>query len=295
MPSIATEERFRLLPEATSASTKKKPSSAAQAAYERAKQAIDRRSTLVSALFGFIFERSLKRSFHAVRLVAEAPPPSASTPRLVIYSNHPSWWDPVTYVSMGRQLFPGRPLFAPMEEAMLVRYPFMAGMGAFPVSHGSKRGAVDFLATSEEILKSDQNILLIACQGHFADARERPLKAESGIAHLASIGSGISFAPLAIEYVFWVEKRPELLLRFGPLINGETLKSQPIVERLEYLRAALEKTMDALAQVSIARDETAFTTILSGASAIDPVYDAWRRFKAFLSGRQFRPEHGDRP
>jgi hypothetical protein len=196
---------------------------------------------------------------------------------------------------MVRRLFPGRPFFAPMEEAMLVRYPFMAGMGAFPVSHGSKRGAADFLAASEEILKSDQNILLIACQGHFADPRERPLQAESGIAHLASVGSEISFVPLAIEYVFWVEKRPELLLHFGPVIDGSALKLLPIAERLEYLRMELEKAMDALAQLSIARDETAFTTILSGAGDIDPVYDAWRRFKAFVSGRRFRPEHGDHP
>jgi 1-acyl-sn-glycerol-3-phosphate acyltransferase len=265
------------------------------AARERAKQAIANRSALVFAFFGFIFERLLKRSFHAVRVVTAAPAPAASTPRLVIYTNHPSWWDPVTYIFMGRRLFPGRPLFSPMEEAMLVRYPFMAGMGAFPISHGSKRGAADFLASSAEVLKQDQNILLIACQGHFADARERPLKAEAGIAHLVSAGSNISFVPVAIEYVLWLEKRPELLLRFGPIIDGNTLKSMPVPARLEYLRAALESTMDALAELSIARDATAFTTILSGASEINPVYDAWRRFKALIGGQRFRPEHGDQP
>jgi 1-acyl-sn-glycerol-3-phosphate acyltransferase len=292
---ITTEEPFHLPREATDEPRKKRPSPAAEAARERAKQSIAKRSAIVFAFFGFIFERSLKRSFHAARLVTKASPPPAAMPRLVIYTNHPSWWDPVTYVVMGRRLFPGRPLFAPMEEEMLLRYPFMASIGAFPVNHGSKRGAAGFLAASEEILKSDQNILLIACQGHFVDPRERPLKAEAGIAHLASIGSHITFVPLAIEYVHWLEKRPELLLRFGPVIDGDTLKSLPIAERLEHLRSALEKTMDALAQVSIARDETAFTTILSGAREINAIYDAWRRLRAFMSGRRFRPEHGDQP
>jgi len=272
--------------------TRETPPLATHAARERAKQAIAKRSALIFAFFGFIFERSLKRGFHAVRLVKAAPIPAASTPRLVIYTNHPSWWDPVTYIFMGRRLFPGRPLFSPMEEAMLVRYPFMAGMGAFPISHGSKRGAADFLASSAEVLKQDQNILLIACQGHFADARERPLKAEAGIAHLANAGSNIHFVPLAIEYVLWLEKRPELLLRFGPVIDGDMLKSLPIADRLEHLRAALESNMDALAELAIARDERAFTTILSGTSDINPVYDAWRRFKALVSGQRFRPEHG---
>jgi 1-acyl-sn-glycerol-3-phosphate acyltransferase len=280
------------LPHELTEKTRETSSLSAQAARERAKQAIAKRSAFVFAFFGFIFERTLKRGFHAVRLVSAAPVPAASTPRLVIYTNHPSWWDPVTYIFMGRRLFPGRPLFSPMEEAMLVRYPFMAGMGAFPINHGSKRGAAAFLASSAEVLKQDQNILLIACQGHFADARERPLKAEAGIAHLASAGSNISFVPLAIEYVLWLEKRPELLLRFGPIIDGDRLKSMPAADRLEHLRAALESTMDALADLSIARDETAFTTILSGASDINPVYDVWRRFKSFIKGQRFHPEHG---
>ncbi len=256
-----------------------------------AARAVGRRSGAFSGFFGFIFERAIRRDFNAVRLAAASPPPSAATPRLVIYTNHPSWWDAATYMYVCRRFFDARPIFSPIEASMLRRYPFMARIGAFGVERRSARGAIGFLAICRAILAGERNILIVACQGRFADVRDR-LELERGVAHLADMATGVTFLPLAIEYAFWEERRPELLLHFGAPIRGDALASLPLAERIAILEPALATAMAALAGDSIRRDATAFHTLMSGAKGVNPFYDAWRRAKAVMTGRRFDPSHG---
>jgi 1-acyl-sn-glycerol-3-phosphate acyltransferase len=262
-----------------------------RAAGERATQAVAKRSAFVFAFFAFIFEKSLKRDFNAVRLAKDKPGPKPDTPRLVIYSNHPSWWDAVVYVFLVRRLFASRPVFSPMEASQLAHYPFMARMGAFGVARGQAQGAIDFLATARAVLAKPEPILIVACQGRFADVREHPLRIEPGIAHLAGLADGLTFVPLAIEYVFWSERRPELLLRFGEAIPGDSLKALPPARRNIVLEEGLESTMAALASAALARDPAGFDLLLSGASGVNPIYDLWRRIKSFVSRQTYRPGH----
>ena len=264
------------------------------AARDVALRAVRQRSATFFSSFGFIFQRALRRDFNAIRLATASPPPSPATPRLVIYTNHPSWWDAAVYTYVCRHFFDGRPIFSPIEASMLRRYPFMARIGAFGVERRSTRGAIGFLAICREILASERNILIIACQGRFADVRDR-LELERGIAHLADMACGVTFLPLAIEYTFWDERRPELLLRFGAPIRGDDLAALPLEERIAILEPALAAAMTALAGESIGRDATAFRTLLSGAKGVNPFYDAWRRAKALTTGRRFDPSHGGRP
>ncbi len=262
------------------------------AARDVAERAVGRRSGAFFGFFGYIFERAMRRDFNAVRLASVSPPPSAATPRLVIYTNHPSWWDAAVYVYVSRRLFDNRPIFSPMEASMLRRYPFMARIGGFGVERRSARGAIGFLATCRAILAGERNILIVACQGRFADVRDR-LELERGVAHIADLAAGVTFLPLAIEYAFWEERRPELLLRFGAPIRGDDLAALPLDGRLAMLQPALAAAMAALAGDSIRRDATAFRTLLSGAKGVNPFYDAWRRAKAAMAGRRFDPSHGD--
>ena len=257
-------------------------------------RAVGRRSAAFFGFFGFIFERALRGDFNAVRLAAASPPPDAATPRLVIYTNHPSWWDAAVYCYVCRRLFGSRPIFSPIEASMLRRYPFMARIGAFGVERRSARGAIGFLAICREILARVDNILIVACQGRFADVRDR-LELERGVAHLADMAAGVTFLPLAIEYAFWEERRPELLLRFGAPIRGDDLAALPLDGRLAILEPALATAMAALARDSIRRDADAFRTLLSGAKGVNPFYDGWRRAKAMVTGRRFDPSHGGDP
>ena len=97
--------------------------------------------------------------------------------------------------------------------------------------------------------------------------------------------------PLAIEYVFWNESRPELLLRVGtPLAGAPGLRAADWTIRLE---TALTETMDALATDARAREPARFARLLLGRAGVGGPYDAWRRLRARLAGQDFSASHGE--
>ena len=259
---------------------------------QQAEQALARRSPLMVAFFSRIFAQALARDFHAVRLSRAGPRPDPGTPRLVVYSNHPSWWDAPAYALLARTIFTGRAGYAPVDAKMLGRYGFMARIGAFGVAQDSHAGAAFFLAAAAKILERPEGLLFVTAQGRFADARERPVALRPGLAHLAGHAAQASFLPLALDYVFWDERKPELLMRFGRPLPAASLLGLSIKERNAALGRALEETMDALAAEAIARDPAAFDTLLQGRIGVGGVYDLWRRARAFLRGGRFSPAHG---
>jgi 1-acyl-sn-glycerol-3-phosphate acyltransferase len=222
-----------------------------------------------------------------------APAELLSARKLAIYANHPSWWDGVAFLTLSRLLMPQRKVFAPIDAAMLRRYPFLARIGAFGVEQASARGASEFLATCRAALAADAP-LMIAAQGRFADVRERPLSLRPGLAHLVDVEPELCLVPLAIEYAFWNEKQPEMLVRFGAPIAAKDLAGLKSSARLIVLEQRLTETLDELSAAAISRDASRFVELLAGARGVNPIYDAWRRLKAAVRGKSFSPEHGAR-
>ncbi len=251
-------------------------------------------SRFLTEWFGGYATKHLAKHFHGVRISKETSLPALEGP-LVVYGNHASWWDPLIAVFLTREVFTGRTAFAPIDAAALEKYRFFTKLGFFGVDQeGSRRGAVQFLRTAGVILGQPDSVLWLTPQGEFADVRRRPLTFQPGIAHLAARIPGVTFLPLAIEYVFWEERFPETLLKFGdPMTSDEVAASAPDTEsRLRLLEARLQDTQDALAEESQARDSGNFEILLAGRSGASAVYDLWRSAAARLRGRKFDPHHG---
>ncbi len=251
---------------------------------DSAAEGLAARSPLMLRLFGRLFARDLASQFHAVRCSGQ--PPAGAGP-LVVFANHPSWWDGELFVWLGATMFSGRRGFAPMEAAMLQRYRFFRRLGGFGVAPGFA-GASAFLAMGRAVLGLEDGLLLVNAEGRFRDVRDRPLQVAGGLAHLARWAPAARFAPLAIEYAYWDERRPNLLLRFGETVSAEAVRASGRA----VLSDALTATMDALAIDAAFRDPARFTTLLTGKAAINPVYDGWRRARALLQGQRFDPAHG---
>src|SRR3712207_1328673 len=150
-------------------------------------RALAQRSPLIFGFFARVFRRALPRDFHAMRLSRQGPPPDPATPRLVIYSNHPSWWDAVAFLLLADTVFRGRAGYAPIHADMLTRYRFMARIGTFGIEPEGRAGGAAFLAAARQILGRPEGLLLVTAQGRFADVRERPLQLRPGLAHVASL------------------------------------------------------------------------------------------------------------
>jgi 1-acyl-sn-glycerol-3-phosphate acyltransferase len=245
--------------------------------------------------FRFIFERFARKNLRAVRLAAwGAPQPGDAGAPLVVFANHPSWWDGVAFMVLSTELLPGRRMFIPMDAAALARYGFMPRIGVFGVEAGSARGAIGFLRTSQAVLADPGHMLWMNAPGRFCDVRERPVPIAPGLVRLAELAPKARFLPLALEYPFWSEKSAEMLAGFGPPIEGVTLAAMDREARAAHLARALEATMDRLAADAISRDAARFRPVLQGRAGMGGIYQGWRRIHAMLRGEKFDPRHDPR-
>lgn len=255
--------------------------------------ASDRPAALYSArhlaFFDYMFTRFARRHMRALR-VAEWGLPQIPPGPLVVYANHPSWWDGVAFMLLSRRLFPGRRMFIPMEAAALARYGFMRRLGVFGVEQDSARGAVAFLRIASRTLQNG-DMLWMNAPGRFCDPRERPVPIAPGLTRLAELAPQASFLPLALEYPFWGERKPEMLAGFGPPLPGAALQAMPRAEREAALAGALQAAMDRLAADAMARDPCRFRVVQQGREGMGGFYDLWRRARAALAGRRFDPRH----
>jgi 1-acyl-sn-glycerol-3-phosphate acyltransferase len=213
---------------------------------------------------------------------------------MVFFSNHASWWDALVCLVLKAEFFPKRKAFTPIDAAMLERYKIFRKLGFFGVEQRSRRGAIKFLRTAENILREPDSLMAITPQSRFADARERPVRFESGLGHLATRVERAMFVPMAMELVFWEERLPEILVRFGDAI--EITAEHSLAFESKYFTSLFEQklqaTQDALAVEAQRRNPDDFETILRGGAGQGGIYDLWRGLKAKLRGEKFSKEHG---
>lgn len=255
-----------------------------------------RRSAMLHRFMVSYFHRFFARHMNALRVANWGlPDVAAGNGPLVVYSNHPAWWDAAIYVLAADRLFPAHESYAPIDAEMLERYGVLGRIGAFGVDLHSARGAAAFLEASAEILSSPHRALWVTAQGRFGDVRDRPLGVKPGVARLPELAPDCRVLPLAIEYSFWLERGAEAFLAFGQPIEGRELLSLSRAARVERLERDLTGTLDRLSADVRTRDPLRFTSVLEGRAGIGGVYDGWRRAVARLRGRAFDAAHQRRP
>jgi 1-acyl-sn-glycerol-3-phosphate acyltransferase len=247
------------------------------------------RSPALIFLFSYYLRWYFARHFHAVRISRTGLPDAPADRPLIIYSNHPSWWDPALFILVSSRLMPKRAGFGPMEAASLRKYALFRHMGVFGIEPETQGGAARFQRTSLALLRAGPHAMWITAEGRFTDARRRPVHLRPGIAHLARLVPEATILPLAIEYTFWNESRPEALIRFGPPVPHDPERSA--AEWGGALEHALTATMDVLAAESAQRSPALFLPLVRGGAGVGGVYDLFRRARAWSAGRAFDPSH----
>ena len=251
-----------------------------------------RRSPVLLFLFRLYLRWLFWRRFGGVRvLTAPAPLAFAGRP-LVVYCNHPSWWDPALLLLTIPLFFPYHRGYGPMDAAALQRYRMLGAMGVFGIEMTHPRAAAQFLHTAKKMLQAPDMCLCVTAEGAFTDPRLRPIKLRRGLAHLAAACPGAVFLPLALEYCFWNESKPEALMAFGEPVVFEGASPASWQTQLEQ---ALTRTMDRLAAASAARRPQVFDLVMRGTAGVGGPYDAWRRLISALRGRRFDPRHQPEP
>jgi 1-acyl-sn-glycerol-3-phosphate acyltransferase len=244
-------------------------------------------SGITLRFFVRIVRSHFRRHFRSV-MVQHANRLAAATGPLIVYTNHSSWWDPMTCILLAQTLLPGRRHYAPMDAEALARSPLLRKLGIFPVEMTTPRGAAQFLRKSQAILR-EGGVLWVTPQGRFADPRQWPLGFKPGLAALVRRMPEAQILPLAIEYTFWDEQLPEALLHIAPPVEMEAGATTEGATR--QLETELAAAMLALQTASIARDAHAFQTLLRGSRGTGGWYVWGRRLRAIPTGRKVRLNH----
>ncbi len=245
-------------------------------------------SPLLVRGFSMIARRRLRHGFRAVRVMGGERLAAQVSGPVIVYLNHPSWWDPLLCLALARALLPGRTHYAPISAASLKQYPLFARLGMFPVEQNSSRGAVQFLRGAEAVLAGG-GVLWVTAQGAFTDVRVRPAVLKPGLGALVHRLHAATVVPVAMEYTFWNQRLPEALVAIGEPVNVSDGRSQVSAAWTTLLEARLEALQDDLAMASCKRDSAKFATLLDGGRGTAGVYGAWQRVRSRLRG-----EHGVR-
>lgn len=258
------------------------------------------RSAWLFDRFARYVQWDLGRRFDAVRLLKRGHETLGDLPAdrpVIVYSNHPSWWDPLLGVAVTVACLGERKTYAPIDAAMLEKYKVFKRLGFFGIEADARRGGAAFLRTGDAVLleptdreSRPRNAVWITAEGRFSDPRRRPITLRPGVAHLAARRPEAVVVPVAMEYPFWTEAKPEALAAVGEPIDVFTATRD--VEALDAALAdALQKTMNALAEPAIAKSPEAFDTLVRGRAGLGGLYDAARLLGSWARGRRFDPRH----
>lgn len=212
--------------------------------------------------FCWYARKMVRRSFSVFAIEdrpLEESPISATAP-LIVYANHPGWWDPIVGMLLCREYFPERSYFAPIDRTALEKYRVFKKLGYFGIDLSSTKGAASFLTSATRILAMNGGSLWVTPEGKFTDPRHPNPPFMPGIAHLASKNPHVVCLPLAIEYPFVEEKLPLMLCRFGsPIRCDADARKEDFSKSLEY---ALRETQQRLTHSVVQRSWGEFRVLL---------------------------------
>ena len=230
-----------------------------------------------------------RRHFHALRLL-DGSHPAIEGRSLVVYTNHPGWWDPLVFLLVAEQLYPGRLNYGPIDASALGKYRFLESIGFLGIEPGTWQGSKKFLRSARASQQRTDTIFWITAAGTFVDPRVRPVPIRPGVAHVAAGGEGL-LVPMAMEYPFLNERLPEALVAFGKPIDLSAAEARSTDAWQEQLTDALAATQEQLAEAAMARDAAAFRTLAVVREGVGTVYDTLRWASARLRGKRFDPSH----
>ncbi|GAB4514855.1 MAG: lysophospholipid acyltransferase family protein [Phycisphaerales bacterium] len=254
-----------------------------------------RTNTHVLRWFRWYIRRMVRKSFNSVRVSKDSADAlevlRTSASPLVVAMNHQSWWDPLVGLLISGELCPDRPGLAPMDREMLERFAILRRVAVFGLDPDDP-ASLDAMRTyvGDFMREHTGAALWLTPQGEFADPRT-PIRLRPGAAAVAADHDGCRAVSIAIEYTFWLDKKPELFLHMSVV-------DPPDARSVAGWHRAFTRTMrsdnERLSRLVAGRSPDAFTPLLtSTGGGTSPVYNLWLRLRGkrtdLASDRTARP------
>lgn len=175
-----------------------------------------------------------KRHFHTIQLLG-TPPEIPNDLPLLLLPNHSTWWDGFFVYLLNKRIF-RRTAYLMMLEEQLSKYWFFAKIGAYSIEPGQRRGIVESLAYTVELLNQPMSLVSVFPQGELLPWHTRPLDYKRGVEWiLQRYGKQVAVLSLAIRTEFLGERCPSAFFLFGEVnpFDAETFRGMDWLEKTE--------------------------------------------------------------
>ncbi len=159
----------------------------------------------------------------------------------IFFAPHCNWWDGIVLYNISHRIC-HKEIRLMIEE--LNRFPLLRRGGGFSVNKKSPQSAMKALQYSVDVIGDLRNILFIFPQGIIRPPHYRPIEFQTGLAYIAQNAvkryGRVNLIPVAIDYCFFRDNRPEVVVNFGKRIE---LDRQNIDSDRKSLSHSLEKAL----------------------------------------------------
>ena len=238
------------------------------------------KNDILDALLFVYFRRLMRRSFHtlAARGLENLRQLPGDRP-VLLFCNHTNWWDGLVIYLLTRQM-PHKAAYCMMEEKQLKHYRFFTWLGAFSVDLSNPLRSAVALRYAQRLLQRNETAIWIFPQGKLSRPAD-PIDIRPGTDYLAKNAPHALLVPVAIQYAFFREDRPNVLIEVGrPFLAVDSSEVRIARECTE-----VSKRVN---QAAIEQDITGFATLFSPRLTVNK---RWEWIKLALTGRlnEFSP------
>lgn len=170
----------------------------------------------IASLFFF---NMLQNRFFAFRYKGSEDSVEKGVPT-ILFAPHCNWWDGIVMYNITHRIF-HKEIRLMIEE--LNRFPLLRRGGGYSVCKKSPQTAMRALKYSVDVVGDLKNILCIFPQGIIRPPHFRPMQFQTGLAYIAQNAvkryGKVNLVPVAIDYCFFRDNRPEVVVNFGKRIE----------------------------------------------------------------------------
>lgn len=134
----------------------------------------------------------------------------------ILFAPHSNWWDGIVAYTVCNRICK-KEIRIMIEE--LNRFPIIRRGGGYSVNKKSPQSAMESLKYSVRVLKDPKSVLYIFPQGVINPPNHRPLEFQSGLAYITQKAvkeyGKVNLLPVAVNYFFLRDNRPEVLVEIG--------------------------------------------------------------------------------
>ncbi|MCQ2739478.1 MAG: lysophospholipid acyltransferase family protein [bacterium] len=164
---------------------------------------------------------------------------------VIMFAPHSNWWDGIVGYTICNAICK-KQIRIMVEE--LNRFPLLRRAGAFNVNKKSPQASMEAIKYAIDVVGNLNNNLYIFPQGIIKPPNFRPLEFQSGLAYIAEKASKkygkVALMPIAVNYMFLRDNRPEVLIEMGKIIEFSPEKKVDRKEFTDYLASTLEELCD---------------------------------------------------